>query len=148
MVSPATTSATKKYEGNRCITCGKPLTHGEQGDTCKAHEGKLRQSADIGTAVPEGWIKMSEVCRKANDAGITTSALVNAAGGDAAVKPLLDPIFKVVYVGRNKFMNPAVITTGFQLLKAHQMEKAEKSVAPSTNDVAAISNTLHSVVKE
>jgi hypothetical protein len=91
---------------------------------------------------------MSEVCRKANDAGITTSALVNAAGGDAAVKPLLDPIFKVVYVGRNKFMNPAVLTTGFQLLKAHQTERAEKPVAPSTNDAAAISATLHEVVKQ
>jgi len=138
----------KKYEGNRCKTCGKPLTRGEQGDTCKAHEGKIRQSADIGTAIPEGWLKMSEVCRKAKEAGLTISAVVNAAGGDAATKPVLDPVFKVVYVGRNKFMNPAVLTTGFQLLKAHQAEKAEKPVAPSTSEAQAISTTLHEVVKQ
>lgn len=143
MVSPVTTP--KKYDGNRCKTCGKPLTHGEQGDTCKAHEGKLRQNADIGEAVPDGWIKMSEVCRKANEAGITTSALVNAAGGDAAVKPLLDPMFKVVYVGRNKYMNPDVITKGFQLLKARNLEKTEKK-APAT-EASAISTALHEVVK-
>jgi uncharacterized protein YdbL (DUF1318 family) len=124
-------SSTKPYKpenaGKRCLICGKPLSPlaGDIGDTCKGHVGKLRIAANTAEVVPEGFIRMSKVCEAANKEGITTSALVNATGGDAATKPVMDPVFTVTYVGRGKWLNPDVLTKGFALLKAHQLEKAE-----------------------
>jgi hypothetical protein len=134
MVSQVISS--KKYDGNVCTICGKPLTRGEVGDTCKAHAGKLRQSASISDTVPNGYIRMSEVCRQAVEQGLKISQIVNASGGDACTKPVLDPVFKVVYNGKKKFMNPDVMTKGFALLKAHLAEKATKPVKPSEESLA------------
>jgi hypothetical protein len=131
----------QKYEGNKCTVCGKPLTRGEVGDTCKNHEGKLRISAEEVSVAPEGWLKMSDVCRLAEEKGLKTSQIVNASGGDACTKPILDPVFKVAYMGKRKYMNPDVITKGFQLLKAHLAEKPSKPVAAST-EVAALASVL------
>jgi hypothetical protein len=132
-----------------CSICGKPLVKGEGiGATCKAHQGKLRQTAEEVAVAPEGWLRMSAVCRKAVEQGITISQVVNASGGDACTKPLLDPIFKVKYVGRGKWMNPEVVTKGFALLK--QLKEASKD-APVTKELkqeVAVSGQLkQSVVK-
>jgi hypothetical protein len=123
----ASDNGTPKTPHKVCAICGKPLSPltGEIGDTCKAHQGKLRIAAVQAEVVPEGYVRMSKVCEAANKEGITTSALVNATGGDAATKTPLDPIFTVTYVGRGKWLNPDVLTKGFALLKAHQIEKAE-----------------------
>lgn len=125
----------------RCPECGKPVMKpkdGGLGATCYEHQGKLRRNASEASAVPEGWLRMSAVCRKAVEQGITISALVTAAGGDAAVDPLLDPVFKVVYVGRGKYMNPEVLTKGFNLLKAKKdapkEPKAEKKAEPGQEE--------------
>jgi hypothetical protein len=67
-------------------------------------------------AIPEGYLGMADVCKKANEAGIKTSRLVTAAGGDRADKEPFDPVFQVVYVGHRKFMNPAVLDEGFMKL--------------------------------
>jgi hypothetical protein len=135
-------SATKKYDGNKCQTCGKPLTHGEQGDTCKAHEGKIRATAEEVPVAPENWIKMSDVCRAAEEQGLKTSQVVRASGGDACTLPIMDPVFKVAYVGKRKYMNPDVMTKGFAMLKAHQAEKPVRPVTASAEEASAIAAVL------
>lgn len=134
---------------NKCLVCGKPLspTSGDIGATCKAHQGKLRQSAQVAEKAPENWVRMSKVCEAAVKEGLTISAVVNAAGGDAAVKPVMDPVFQVVYVGRAKYMNPDVLTKGFALLKAHKAEKAAPKPKVET-PAKAIEAKLQSVVKK
>lgn len=128
VVKPAT-AYKPSTEGNRCKVCGKPLTKGEVGDTCRSHEGKLRSHARESATIPEGWVRMSIVCKKAVEVGIPISAVVNAAGGDAATKPVLDRVFEVVYVGRAKYMNPKVMTDGFKMLRALR-EKPAPAPAP------------------
>lgn len=144
MVSKVIPVSTKKV----CAICGKPLapSSGEIGDTCKEHEGKLRQTAQVATAAPEGYVRMSKVCQAALDKGIKISAVVTASGGDACTKPLMDPIFQVVYVGRAKYMNPEVLTRGFALLLAHK-DEPKPAKLPKATQAAEISGKLQSVVK-
>lgn len=130
--APALTKAEQWAKDGRCTICGKPVskTHEEgEGDTCHEHIGKLRQNSTSAGTPPEGWVRMSQVCRKAEAAGISTHALVRAAGGDAATDPLLDPMFRVCYVGRGKWMDPRVLTEGFALIKkAALAPKVDKPV--------------------
>jgi len=135
---------------SKCKVCGKPLspTSGEIGATCKAHEGLLRRSAKEAEKVPENWVRMSKVCEAANKIGITTRAVVKASGGDACVGPLLDPIFQVIYVGRGKYMNPEVLTKGFDLLqKQASQPKAPKAEKPAVAEKQAVAEALQTVVK-
>lgn len=127
---------------NKCAICGKPLspTSGEIGSTCKAHEGKLRQNAETREAVPEGYIRMSVVCRAAVENGLTIGQIVNASGGDACTKPIMDPVFQVVYVGRAKYMHPDVMTKGFNLLKAKVIEKPEKGSKVKVAEVSEVTS--------
>lgn len=120
----------------RCVECGKPVlkTHEGMGTTCFEHQGKMRRNATIAETVPTGWIRMSEVCRKAVEQGITVSAVVTAAGGDGAVDALLDPMFKVTYVGKGKWMDPRVLTDGFAMIKAKKEAPAEP--APKAKKVS------------
>jgi len=133
-----------------CAICGKPLFKdydGSIGGTCKAHQGKLRQNADESSAAPEGWLRMSLVCRKAVEVGLTIGSVVKASGGDACVDPLLDPIFRVTYVGKAKFMNPLVVTQGFNMLKASRVD-ADKPVGKVSKVEAEVSNQLKQAVKK
>jgi len=139
-----------KYGVGKCQICGKPLsaTSNDIGTTCSSHVGKLRQHALIQDTVPQGWIRMSVVCRKANEQGITTSALVNAAGGDACVKPLLNKVFEVVYVKSGKWMSPDVLTVGFAMLKNPDPKPAVAPKAAKVDEaVTATSSALKQVVK-
>ena len=133
--SDAEKSARWAKEG-KCITCGKDIikSYDGQGSTCKKHEGKIRRNSDSATEAPKGWIRMSDVCRKAVAAGLTIGSVVTAAGGDAATDPLLDPMFRVTYVGRGKWMDPRVITEGFKLIeqkRAQPKEVVKPAVAPA-----------------
>ena len=100
---------------------------------------------------------MSKVCRAADAAGIGTAAIVKAAGGDACTEDVLDPVFKVVYVGRGKWMNPEVLTKGFNLLKRLAAERAAGKTAKTEKPagkpadkpvVADVANALKAVVKK
>ena len=118
----------------KCKVCGKPLapTSGEIGGTCLAHTGHIQEYADHAEKVPEGWLRMSKVCQAAVDKGIKISAVVTASGGDAATKEPIDPVFRVTYVGKAKYMNPAVIVKGFEMLLAKAAEpKAPKAPKPA-----------------
>jgi hypothetical protein len=95
----------------RCAICHKPLTKGDVGATCTAHMGKIRAGAIISDSVPDGWVRMSKVCRYLEAAGFTTSAIVKACGGDAATEAPIAEIFRVHYVGRGKWLHPDCMTS-------------------------------------
>jgi hypothetical protein len=131
------TKAEEWAREGRCVTCGKPIIRSVDGmgSTCKSHVGLLRRSADQLSAAPEGWLRMSKVCRAAEAAGLTTGSVVKASGGDACTGPLLAPLFRVVYVGRAKFMHPSVVTEGFELIRKDKVtpKPAEPVIAPKAS---------------
>lgn len=87
--------------------------------------------ADLSTPViPDGWINMATVCKKALEVGIKTSRLVSAAGGDRAKNPIWDPVFEVKYVGSRKYMSPSVLTDGFSKLLDPTFHPARVGRAP------------------
>jgi len=139
---------------NKCAICGKPVYGAEIGKTCAAHQGKLRQHADQAEKAPEGWLRMSKVCDAAEKAGLKRRDIVVASGGDAAVGDVLNDIFRVVYVGKAKYMNPEVLTQGFAMLKAHKVQTAEaKAQKPAAKPVevpveAATTKALKQAVKK
>ena len=133
---------------NKCTICGKPVTGADIGATCQAHKGKLRQHATSAEKAPDGWLRMSKVCDAAEKVGLSRGSIVTAAGGDAVTKPLLDPIFTVVYVGRAKYMNPEVLVKGFALLKAAKEVKAQPKAEPTTQAVEATIRAMKQAVKK
>lgn len=143
-------------EQPRCTICHKPLdSAAEIGATCKRHQGHLREFANSADKAPEGYIRMSTVCKLAVEAGLTIGAVVNAAGGDAAANnPPLSEDFRAVYVGRGKWLPPSVLTAGFALLKQTREAKTaqpatpkeKKAPAKSKDDVkAALTAKVHEV---
>jgi hypothetical protein len=152
--SVAEKSARWAKEG-KCITCGKDIVKSfdGQGSTCKKHEGLIRRNSDAATEPPKGWLRMSDVCRKAVAYGLTIGSVVQAAGGDAATDPLLDPMFRVVYVGRGKWMDPRVITEGFKLIEQKRAQPKETvkpavAAAPKASTVSATASALKAVIKK
>ena len=87
--------------------------------------------------VPEGYLPMAEVCRKAREAGLKVSRLVTACGGDRAVVEIPDPVFKPVYVGGRKYLNPAVLTKGFELLKDESFNRKARKPREKKEGVEA-----------
>lgn len=135
--APAEVKLTKAQlwaKEGKCVKCGKPIVKSidGEGSTCFAHEGKLRRNADSAATPPEGWLRMSKVCRAAEAVGLTAGQVVRASGGDACTDALLDPLFRVTYVGNGKWMDPRVLTLGFDMIrKAAAQPKAEKPKAPT-----------------
>jgi hypothetical protein len=143
-----------KFGPGRCQICGKPIvaSTGEVGDTCKGHIGHIREFATEAAAIPEGYIGMSKVCIAFINAGFRLADIMKACGNDATTAPVLDEVFRPCYVGKRKYLNPAVLTKGMELLRAHLNSASEtKVVAPAKADkaVADTANALrkHAVVK-
>lgn len=65
---------------------------------------------------PKGWVKLADVSNACREAEIPVSKLVRATGGDRCMNDPIDPLFKVVYVGRTRYMAPNVLTTGMKKL--------------------------------
>ena len=150
--SAAEKSARWAKEG-KCVTCGKDIikSYDGQGSTCKKHEGLMRRNSDAAGEPPKGWLRMSDVCRKAVAAGLTIGSVVTAAGGDACTDKLLDPLFRVVYVGRAKYMHPDVITKGFELIRSakntpKETVKPAVAPAPKASTVTATASALKKAV--
>ena len=147
------TETKSKFGPGRCQICGKPIvaSTGDIGGTCKGHIGHIQEFAASAAAVPEGYIGMSKVCRAYEAAGFTTRQIVDACGKDACTAPVLDPIFRPVYVGKRKFLNPLVMTKGMELLRAALSVEVPKAEKPKNTDktVAKTAQALkaHAVVK-
>jgi hypothetical protein len=123
-----------KYEGPACSVCGKPLTDPESvkagiGPLCRAKgwtkEMWQAKMAELKSdTVPEGFVKLSEVadlCRKEN---IPVSRLVRAVGGDRGMEEPAHPKFKVMYVGRARYLDPWVVTEeGLNLMRDPNLGK-------------------------
>jgi hypothetical protein len=146
--------AEARIKDSRCPVCGKPVFHptdGGLGGTCKGHIGKIRQHANEASAVPEGWLKMSFVCRSLEAKGFKTAAIVKACGGDATTDQVLDEVFRPTYVGKRKYLHPDVLVKGPALLKKAQEAKpvskpAEKGDKPASGGTDT-ANALKAVVK-
>lgn len=131
----------------KCQICGKPLFGAEIGKTCQSHVGKIRATAQVLEKAPEGWVRMSKVCDAAEKVGLTRGSVVVASGGDACTKPIADPVFQVIYVGRAKFLHPDALVKGIELLKAGKTApKAEKPT--EAKEVAQVASALKQVVKK
>jgi len=89
-------------------------------------------------AIPEGYLNMAEIVKKARDLGIKTSRICTAMGGDRMSNPVWEPFFEPVYVGGRKYGSPEILDKGFQLLldpeyhKPARRGKAAKE--PELND--------------
>jgi hypothetical protein len=152
-------TGTNRFGPGRCFRCGKPvikpaitLEDGSgEGSTCADHEGRLRAHANVATVAPEGWLGMSKVCRKLEALGFKTSEIVRACGGDATTEPVLHEVFRPVYVGNRKFLDPQVLIIGVDLLKGARTAPAkvpDKAPAkPDAKPATAIASVLKTAVK-
>ena len=126
--------AKPKYEGPACSVCGKPLSDPESvkagiGPLCRAKgwtkEMWQAKMAELKSdTVPEGFVKLSEVadlCRKENT---PVSRLVRAVGGDRGMEEPAHPKFKVMYVGRARYLDPWVTSEeGLNLMRDPHLGK-------------------------
>lgn len=106
----------KKVVEHPCAVCGKPLTDDESiklgiGPLCRAKgwtkEKIAERMAELkADAAPEGWMKLADLDKKCRAEGIPVARMVRAIGGDRAMEPPVDPRFKVVYVGRARYISP------------------------------------------
>lgn len=79
---------------------------------------------------PEGYVKVSEVGDACRAAGIPTSKLVRAFGGDRGMNPPSDPVFAFVYVGRTRYLPGAVMTKGMKMLADPEFLKTVRKRKP------------------
>jgi hypothetical protein len=52
--------------------------------------------------------------------------MVRATGGDRGMNPPLDPVIKVGYVGRVRYLHPDVMNKGIELLKTEGFAKTQR----------------------
>lgn len=103
-------------------------------------EYTLKLAAMTQPVVPEGYIGMSELCKKGNELGIKTSRIVTAMGGDRADKEPWETGFQVVYVGGRKFGSPWILDAGFLKLldpEYHKTVRAGRVAKPKAEGAVA-----------
>jgi len=141
-----------KYPEGRCQFCGKPVLKTDDngfGSTCHDHQGKLRLGARTADKAPEGYLRMSKVCRALEALNFTTSEIVKACGGDATTEPAIHPLFQPVYVGRAKWLHPDILTKGPDILRNHKKAPVAKSApASSPATVSAVASALKVAAKK
>lgn len=70
--------------------------------------------AEVPTDEHGAWVKMSEVHTAFNVAGIPVSRLVRATGGDRGMGEPVAPLWKIVYVGRDRYLSAGTLTQGIE----------------------------------
>lgn len=70
--------------------------------------------------VPEGYVKLADVAARYRLEKIPVSRLVTATGGDRCMKDPLHPDYKVVFVGRTRWMPPEALTSGLDRMKTDE----------------------------
>lgn len=126
-------------EVTKCRFCGKILIRDksieqEAGDLCeKLHEQFTNEQlmehrgTMTATAVPEGWIKVSELHKICEREGIPVNRMVNAFGRDRGLGAPLHPKFRVLYVGRARYLDPwCASKEGLDFLRGIRPTKQDK----------------------
>jgi hypothetical protein len=68
--------------------------------------------------IPEGWVKLADVAARYQlEDGVTVSRLVAATGGDRCMNDPIHPDYRVVYVGRTRYMPPEALTSGLERMQ-------------------------------
>lgn len=121
----------------------KPLRLRNKGWT-EEEVRKMRESLTV-NEVPEGWIKISDLHKICVKEGIQISRMVKAIGGDRGMEPVLNPDFKIIYSGRNRWISPKAATKeSLNLLRGmgrkamSDEEKAAKAAAKKEAQVKAL----------
>lgn len=138
-------------EVTKCRFCGKILIRDksieqEAGDLCErlhekysseelmAHRGTMS-----GTVVPEGWIKVSDLHKICEANGIPVNRMVNAIGRDRGLSEPIDPRFRPLYVGRNRWLDPwCASKEGLAMIRGTNPTKDEKAQA----EIAELANAV------
>lgn len=130
----------------KCAVCGKPLTDPESvklgiGPLCRANgwtaEKVEARMAELRVAeAPKDWIKVAEVHNELVKLDIPVARMVRAIGGDRGMEQPINETFKVVYVGRTRYLSPEVLNEaslkllGDRYLGVPQPEKVKKVKEP------------------
>lgn len=126
-VKPAAKSSTKS---GTCSFCGKPLSRhtsveNGMGDTCAAKKKLLGgksleehyESLAV-TAVPAGYIKLTEAVKKVRAGGkVSAHRFVQATGGDRCLRPALNKHFNVVMFKGARYVNGESLKNLAELVK-------------------------------
>ena len=126
--------AKPKYEGPACSVCGKPLTDPVSikagiGPLCRAKGWTKEKVAERMAvlkkdAVPEGWLKLSDLDKKLRLAGIPVARMVRAIGGDRGMDEPVSDEWQVVYVGRARYLSPFCFSeAGLNVLRDRYLGK-------------------------
>ena len=86
-------------------------------DSWTAEQVAARRAELTVEEVPDGWVKLADVSQACRDNSIAVSRLVRATGGDRGMGEPAAPIFKIVYVGRTRYMAPGALKEGLTLLQ-------------------------------
>lgn len=86
-------------------------------------------------AVPDGYLVMSEIVKKAVELGVKKSRICTAMGGDRAANAPWAPVFQVVYVGGRKYGSPKILTDGIALLNDPEFHKVERKGRPKKEKI-------------
>lgn len=104
-----------------CVRCGKPLSREASvnrgmGDTCANHSrwlGNLTMEEHYANLnLPEltdEWIPFKEFVATANEAGISTHRILQATGGDRALRRPVHPSFQVRYFLRHRYVHKSAL---------------------------------------
>ena len=141
----------------KCQHCGKKVTREEaveleSGSYCQhlrdagytteslaAHRASLTVEE-----IPDGWIKVAALHKKLQKEGIPVARMVRAFGGDRALDGPLHPKFKVVYVGRARYLDPwCASSEGLEYLRGLGSTKA----VPTTDGKSAKAKKVRRTVK-
>ena len=130
----------------KCSVCGKPL---EDPESIKAGIGPLcrlknwtkekidaRMAELKADAAPEGWLKIADVHNELVKLGVPVARMVRAIGGDRGMEAPINDSFRIVYVGRTRYVSPECLNDeslkllGDRYLGVPQEPKAPRTKAP------------------
>lgn len=113
-----------------CSVCHKPLSKhtsvaNGMGDTCAAKIKLLPKGVSLEDhyekltvfTVPDGYIKLRDAVKKLQAKGISGYRIMQAIGGERMLRKPINSNFKVVFVGKVRYINGACLANWKDLVK-------------------------------